>query len=122
MVELSEAKRRSYAERVPVFWRQAKDAHQRQKPYFESLLGKPSVIALVAEGAGGIEGFLVAFVTPAPPVYDPGGLAVTIDDFCVASPGLWPTAGKALLAEASRLAKEAGAAVVVVVCGEHDAA
>jgi GNAT superfamily N-acetyltransferase len=67
-----------------------------------------------------IDGFVLAMLVPAPPVYDPGGLTCSIDDFCVADPTLWNTVGMALLDEAQRLARERGAVQVVVVCGAHD--
>lgn len=72
------------------------------------------------EEAGQIEGLLIALLGMAPPVYDPGGLACTIDDFTVSDPALWPTVGVALLAAAQSWARAHGAAVVVVVCGHQD--
>jgi hypothetical protein len=79
------------------------------------------VIALVHERDEEIDGFVIASLVPAPPVYDPGGLTCLIDDFTVAAPALWPTAGEALLAEVGRRAKARGAVQFMVFCGhEHE--
>ena len=78
------------------------------------------MIALVHESAGSIDGFVIAALMDAPPVYDPGGLTCLIDDFVVADGRDWQTIGLALLAEANRQARERGAAQTVVVCGHQD--
>jgi len=121
MVALSSAKRTAYAAAQPQFWKRAPDADEKQTGWFAHLVAKPGVLALVAEDGASVVGFVVAADTPIPPVYRPDGKVVTIDDFCVASPALWETTGRALLDEARRWARDAGAAQVVVVCGAHDA-
>ena len=121
MVALS-AKKRAEGERAqPVFWRRAAGADEKQRAWFETVLARPGVVALVARSRGVIEGFLLSQETAAPPVYAPGGTTFAVDDFCVASPDRWETTGRALLAEASRRVRALGAAQVVVVCGAHDA-
>ena len=120
MVALSAEKRRAYAAVLPVFWRPAADADARQTAWFAHLFARETTLALVAEGASAIDGFLVGILHPAPPVYDPGGLTCTVDDFCVRDEGCWSSAGAALLAEVRRRARERGAVQVVVVCGVHD--
>jgi GNAT superfamily N-acetyltransferase len=122
MVELSEAKRRQYQAYQPVFWRKAADAVERQYPFLARLVEKGEAIALVAEDEGGVVGFVVATLVAAPPVYDPGGLTCMIDDFVVARAADWETAGKRLLEEAGRQARERGAVQAVVVCGHQDEA
>ncbi len=119
MVELSEQKRWEYATYQPRFWRPAADSRERQKHYFARLVGEERTLALVHEQNGVLDGFIIAAVVPAPPVYDPGGLTCLIDDF-VAAPDAWSTTGAALLAEVSRQAKERGAVQTVVVCGQRD--
>jgi hypothetical protein len=121
MVALSAAKRAAYAEVVPAFWRAAADADARQASWFESLLSRDHVLAHVVDGAARLDGFAIGVVHAAPPVYDPGGPVVTIDDFCVADPSLWPTVGAALLEATRAAARAKGAVIEVVVCGVHDA-
>jgi len=80
-------------------------------------------VALVHEATDGtIDGFLIATMVPAPPVYDPGGITCLVDDFMVATPVLWASVGRNLLDEAVRLCAPKGAVQTVVVCGPHDAA
>ena len=120
MVGLSSTKRRAYADALPVFWRSAVDADVRQAAWFAHLLGRETTLALLAEDAAGVAGFVVGVVHPAPPVYDPGGPTCTVDDFCVRDETLWPTVGAALLADVRARARARGAVQVVVVCGVHD--
>jgi hypothetical protein len=120
MVELSEQKRQEYQTYQPIFWRKAASSRAVQTPYFAELLTRPHIIALVHETNGLIDGFVIAAVIGAPPVYDPGGLTCMIDDFCVAMPDQWASVGKALLAEVGQLAQGRGACQFVVVCGHLD--
>ena len=83
MVELSEKKRTEYEQQQPIFWRKARDSASVQKPYFEHLLTLDSTIVLVYECRGTIQGFVIASVHTAPPVYDPGGLTCNIHDFVI---------------------------------------
>ena len=121
MVALSAAKRAAYTRAVPFFWRPAADADAKQDSWFHHLLARDTTIALVADGASGPDGFVIGLVQSAPPVYDPGGSVLAIDDFCVRDPALWATVGEALLREARARARERGAVIVIVVCGVHDA-
>ena len=120
LVELSENRRSAYEKYQPIFWRKAEDSHKIQSPYFEQLIAKQGVIALVHENNREIDGFVIAAVVSAPPVYDPGGLACVIDGFCVAEEDQWQTLGTVLMREAAQRAKEQGAVQVVVVCGHLD--
>jgi GNAT superfamily N-acetyltransferase len=120
MVVLSEQKRRQYQSYQPIFWRKAADSREKQLPHFERQLSSDRVFALVHEQDGAIDGFLIATLVEAPPVYDPGGLTCVIDDFVVAEAQDWQSVGGALLAEANRQAKSRGAVQTVVVCGHQD--
>jgi GNAT superfamily N-acetyltransferase len=120
MVELAAQKRTEYETYQPVFWHPADDARIKQKPFFEYLLRQANIIALVRDEAGTIDGFVIASIVPAPPVYNPGGPTCFIDDFTVTDSEHWQDIGRALLGEAIRIAKERGAAQAVVVCGHLD--
>src|ERR1700676_5053020 len=84
MVELAAQKRTEYQSYQPVFWRRAADAKAKHKRFFEYLMGRDNVIMLVHDDGGTIDGFVIASLVPAPPVYDPGGATCLIDDFTVA--------------------------------------
>ena len=121
MAALSEKKRVEYEAYAPTFWRKASDSAERQTPYLAAQLAIENAICLVSEINGAIDGFIIAHVNEAPPVYDPGSLVCVIDDFVVARPDLWNTLGRELLHEARRLARMRGAELAVVVCGQMDA-
>lgn len=120
MVELSDVKRAQYARYSPVFWRKADGASKKQRLFFQAQLARENNIVLVSKGPEGVEGFLIASVVGAPPVYDPGGKVCMVDDFAVSAPELWQTVGQALLSEATAQAKSRGAVLSVVVCGQGD--
>lgn len=120
MIELAAAKRAEYEQYAPTFWRRAPNAAELQTPYFKMLVAKDDVIALVYAEAERIQGFIIASVTTAPPVYDPGSQVIVVDDFTVSAPEQWPTVGAALLTEARSRAKARGAALSIVVCGHLD--
>ena len=120
MVALSAAKRRAYARVHPLFWAPADGADERQRQWFLLLMASGEAIALVVDGSAGLEGFLIARPTPVAPVYDPGGGTWTVDDFCVATEGLWELVGAALVEEVRRRVHAYGANQLVVVCGSHD--
>ncbi|HXN86916.1 MAG TPA: hypothetical protein VN867_12645 [Candidatus Binataceae bacterium] len=122
MIELADQKRIEYEKYQPTFWRRANHARVMQTALFEKLLQRENVIALVHDSNAIVDGFVIATITPAPPVYDPGGATCLIDDFTVTENDLWQTAGRALLREAIRIAKERGAVQTVVVCGHLDEA
>jgi ribosomal protein S18 acetylase RimI-like enzyme len=120
MVGLSEQKRSLYSRYQPVFWAMAHDANTHQRTYFEQLVEDERTIALVNEGGGAVDGFVIARLVAAPPVYAPGGLTCSIDDFWVLDADEWPSVGKALMAAAVAEARTRGAAQTVVVCGQRD--
>jgi ribosomal protein S18 acetylase RimI-like enzyme len=124
MVELSEHFRATLQEHQPRMWRKAESSRQAQTVYFENLLsGNPNILALVHEQSSqAINGFVIASLISAPPVYDPGGLTCMIDDFCVGLKGLWPSVGKALLQAVTHMAQAHGAVQVVAVAPHFDKA
>ncbi len=122
IAELIQLKRLQYATYQPTFWRVAADAVAQQAPYLRDVLARPDTIALAAEADdGGLAGALIARVRPSPSVYAPGGPTCVIDDYWLADPAAWDTLGRSLIAQASRMAKEAfGAAQLVAVCAQQD--
>ena len=67
-----------------------------------------------------ILGFIIGRLLPAPEVYNPGGLTIMIDDFCVQSEETWEVIGAQLIAAIKVKATVKGAAQLLVVCGKHD--
>ena len=123
MLQLADRKRQQYVVHNPVFHRPAENAAAIQRPWFTQLVENDEAGVFVdVDQGGGFRGFLVATVVPAPPVYDPGGLTCSIDDFAVLDDALWPIVGLALLRSAQQWAVQRGAVQAVVVCGPHDAA
>jgi GNAT superfamily N-acetyltransferase len=118
---LAEMKRAQYAEYQPRMWKPAVGASEKHSAYLVNQIEAGKVIALVHERAGKIDGFVIAEVRPAPPVYDPGGLTCTVDDFMVERDD-WDGVGAALLDQAIGLSKARGASQVIVVCGRRDEA
>jgi len=122
MVAIAETKHIEYEEYSPIFWRKASDSVPKQEVYFQHLLTRTDVIALVAEAGDTLSGFIIGAITTAPPVYNPGGSVCIVDDFAVANPEDWDSVGAALLAAVEREAKARGAVLSVVVCAQRDQA
>jgi hypothetical protein len=122
MVAIAETKRIEYEGYSPVFWRKTPDSSPKQEVFFQHLLTRTDVIALVAEAGNTLSGFIISAITPAPPVYNPGGPVCIVDDFGVANPQEWDSVGAALLAAVEREAKARGAVLSVVVCAQRDQA
>ena len=122
MTALADVKRAEYEAYAPTFWRRAEDAVQKQAAYFRAQLADKDTICLVSENEGRLDGFLIARIVTAPPVYDPGTLVCMVDDFAVATPDQWESIGKPLLHHVRSLAQSRGAGLAVVVCGHLDEA
>lgn len=120
ILNLANAKRLEYETYQPVFWRVAADAIAQQRDYFASQIADEKVITLVATSESKLVGFVIGRLVPAPPVYNPGGLTCSIDDFVVIESDLWETVGADLLNQVRKAALSRGAAQVVVVCGHLD--
>jgi ribosomal protein S18 acetylase RimI-like enzyme len=116
---MASARRAQYARYQPVFWAPAPGAEEMHKPYLAKLVSDEDVISVVAEEPGTLTGFVIAVITGAPAVYDPGGRTCQIDDFVVA-PGRWPSTGRQLLAAALERAADRGAVQAVVVTAHLD--
>jgi hypothetical protein len=120
MLDLAERRREQYQEYAPIFQKPAPKARDAQRPYFHQLVQDSKFISLVHEDGQHVDGFIIASLMPAPPVYDPGGATCLVDDFMVEHPRLWSTVGKDLLKEACQQSQTYGAVQVVVVCGPFD--
>ena len=119
---LAQARRLAYQAVQPQFWQVADDAVARHTAYLAALIDDPDVVTLVARSGRHVQGFAVASLAAAPPVYRPGGPTAFVDDFAVAEEHLWQTAGRALLHAVRERMAQRGAAQIVVVCGHHDQA
>jgi hypothetical protein len=84
------------------------------------LLGCEDHILLTALSNKAIVGFIIGKLVEAPKVYDPGGLTLMIDDFCIGNAEDWNTVGFSLISEIKKVAKEKGASQIVVVSGDSD--
>ena len=120
MVNLSYQKRRAYEKAQSQFWRYAEGAEEVQQKWFEELLGHDDHIILVAKSEVETIGFIIGRLVKAPEVYDPGGLTLMIDDFCVKLDEDWQSVGLALMNAIKPIAKEKDASQFYVVSGAHD--
>src|SRR5439155_16284976 len=120
MVAMAEAKRVEYEGYSPVFWRKAPDSSPKQEQYLQSLLASSDIMAFVTQPGDRVTGFIIGALTTPPPVYTPGGPVCIVDDFAVAAPEAWRTAGAALLAAIAQEARARGAVLMVVVCAQRD--
>ncbi len=122
MVLLSKAKRLAYEKAQPHFWHYAgQEGDNAQAKWFKELLEDKNHFMFTAESeTQEILGFIIGKLMPAPEVYNPGGLTLIIDDFCVQSENLWQSVGARLIAIVKAAAKDKGATQTVVVCGAHD--
>ena len=120
ILNLANAKRLEYETYQPVFWRVAADAIAQQTDHIASQIVDEEVITLVATSESKVVGFVIGRLVSAPPVYKPGGLTCSIDDFVVNENNLWETVGMDLLHQVRKAALLRGAAQLVVVCGHLD--
>jgi predicted acetyltransferase/RimJ/RimL family protein N-acetyltransferase len=122
IVSLSKTKRLAYEKAQPQFWRYAGEAGDNsQRQWFEELLDDENYLMFTAESdTKDILGFIIGKFIPATEVYNPGGLTLMIDDFCVTSENLWQSIGAGLIEALNAPAKAKGATQILVVCGAHD--
>jgi RimJ/RimL family protein N-acetyltransferase len=123
MVSLSKTKRLEYEKAQPQFWRYAgENGDNAQKEWFKELLEDKNHLMFIAQGdTQEILGFIIGKLMRAPEVYNPRGLTLMIDDFCVESEELWESVGTQLVKAIKKEGKAKGAAQILVVCGAHDA-
>ena len=120
MVGLSERERLEREKMEPEFFRKAERSADSQAAYFKWLLPQNQVVALVHETPNGIDGFAIATLVTAPPVYAPGGRTALIDDFTVSDPQLWDSVGNSLFEAIREEARTRGAVGIVSICAHKD--
>lgn len=117
---LAAARRRAYEAHQPRFWREAENALARHTAHLHTLVDDADHVFLVAVAAGRVAGFAIGRLVAAPPVYDPGGPTLLVDDFAVERPEAWASLGRVLLRDLTDVARSRGAVQAVVVAGRHD--
>jgi len=129
MASLSYEKRRAYEKAQPQFWCYKDGAEESQSKWFKKLLSLDDYIIVTAEllTEESVEkdetlmlGFIIGRLIEAPEVYDPKGLTLMIDDFCVKTEDDWSFVGLKLIKDIKSRGQRKGASQVVVVCGVHD--
>lgn len=124
LLDLAERRRVQYQAYEPLFWRNAPDSREKQRPFLERALRGESTFALVHgrenQIQNQIDAFMIGNLVPAPPAFGPEQVTALVDDFCVADPAAWSDAGLALLEAASLTAHDRGASQLVVICGHRD--
>lgn len=122
MVSLSKAKRLAYEKAQPQFWRYSgEEGDNTQRQWFKKLLADEKYLMFTAESnTKEILGFIIGKLMPAPEVYNPGGLTLMIDDFCVNCENLWQSVGHKLIEAIKAPAQSKSVAQILVVCGAHD--
>jgi GNAT superfamily N-acetyltransferase len=120
MAALAGIRREQYVRYQPLFWRPAAGALDKHRAYLARLVDDDKVITLVSEEDGELTGFLIATLTGAPPVYDPGGPTCQVDDFVVVPDDRWQTTGTRLLRAGLAEAGLHGAVQAVVVTAHLD--
>lgn len=112
--------RRAYEKVQPQFWRYKEGDEKLQAKWFKELLLLDDYIMLIAESENKIIGFIIDKIIEAPEVYDPKGLTLMVDDFCVKTDNDWFSVGNKLVEEIKARAKVRNASQILVVCGGHD--
>ncbi len=120
MVALSDRDRTHREKYDPEFFRKNPAGAEFQAYFFKNQLESDRIIAVVDEDAGKLRGFVIASIMQAPPVFDPGGLTVLIDDFTIADENEWNSIGVALLEHVKTEGKVRGAVGVVTICARGD--
>lgn len=120
LVALSYKKRIVYEKVQPVFWKHAALAEEVQEKWFLDLLDNPNAVFAVAEVQHTIIGFAIGQIIKAPDVYQPGGLTLMIDDFCVEDTCDWNRIGKKIIEHLKERVKDKGVTQTLVVSGSHD--
>ena len=123
LVTLSYKKRRLYEKAQPQFWAYGgPQVEEIQRGWFEELLTKEDYVLLTACVYNTVKGFIIGHLCAAPEVYNPGGLTLIVDDFCVDQDTNWEEIGTQLIHDLKTRGKLKGAVQILVVCGIHDQA
>ena len=115
--DLGREVREQLAELEPRFRRPHRDAAVNQRAWFRTLLKSEAHRVLVYEREpDDVVGFVIGQLVPAPPIFDPGGKTLLVDD------GRWPNAaaGEALFAALRTWAVKQGATQLVGVTAVGD--
>lgn len=122
MVSLSRTKRLTYEKAQPKFWRYGgASGDLAQRKWFQELLTHKDYLMFIAHDKNQkILGFVIGKLVSSPEVYNPGGLTLMIDDFCVQSEDLWESVGAQLIGKIKIEAKTKNTAQILAVCGAHD--
>lgn len=120
IVALIQQRRRQLESFDPRFWRPAEHAAAHTRRFYRWLMLTGRGTFLLAEAEGKIVAFLTARRVKAPPVYDPGGTTILVDDFCVAAPELWSSAGDLLLQALRSRGRQRGWAQMIVAAPAAD--
>jgi GNAT superfamily N-acetyltransferase len=121
MVEMIERRRLRYQSYKPVFWKKAANSAQASLNWFRQMI-ESGVVAFTAIEDGKVAGFVFANETREPPVVDPGGVTVTLDDYCVVRENRWHDVGLALLNAVKEAGRTRGWRQIVVISAEKDIA
>ena len=105
----------------PVMWRRSQNVDEMTRIFFQHQVAEPNVILLVAEEGDAFLGFLNGMLQNAPPVYDPGGKTVMIDDFAVVEGAAGDRAASALMDAVMSEGRSRGAVQMIVVTAAQDA-
>jgi GNAT superfamily N-acetyltransferase len=119
MVEMIERRRLRYQVYQPVFWKKAANSAESSLTWFAHMI-ENGVPAFTALESGKVVGFVFANETPSPPVVDPGGKTITLDDYCVADESRWPDVGRALLEAVKAEGRKRDWRQIVVVSAQAD--
>lgn len=119
--DLVAAKRAQLEAFEPIMWRAGRDASEMTVAFFRHQVAEPNAILLVAEDERSILGFVNAVLQNPPPIYDPGGKTVMIDDFTVVEGEAGDRAALALLDAVMSEGRSRGAVQMIAVCATRDA-
>jgi GNAT superfamily N-acetyltransferase len=102
-----------------VFWRKAANSAASTGNRITTKIQSADQ-AFTALEDGKVAGFVFANETREPPIVEPGGITVTLDDYCVADENRWPDVGRALLEAVKQLGRKKGWRQIVVISAEKD--
>ncbi|MEQ1754763.1 MAG: GNAT family N-acetyltransferase [Micropepsaceae bacterium] len=118
--DLVAAKRTQLEMFEPIMWRTGRDANEMTAAFFRHQVAEPNAILLVAEDGASILGFVNAVLQNPPPIYDPGGKTVMIDDFTVVKGEAGDQAAMALLDAVMSEGRSRGAVQLIAVSAAMD--